>query len=198
MATTCPSCGTKNLEGVDECANCGADLSSLDRPKPEAQIEQAVMQLPLTELGVQKIHVIGGDTPLDAAVHTLLRQQADLLAVVDEGGMLAGVISVRDLVTRVGADYVPKLRDPVRDFMTPTVETLPSDAPITFAINRMDVGGYRHVPVVEDGKLLGVVSTRDVIRHILRHSRGSVEVTIHAKPHGREGTTDASGAALST
>jgi CBS domain-containing protein len=198
MAMICPDCGAKNLEGADECANCGANLSGLDQPKPAAQIEQAVMQLPLTALGVQKIHVLAGSSTLDDAVQTLLRQQVDLVAVVDETGKLAGVMSVRDVVTRVGPDYADKLREPVSKFVTPTVETLPSDAPITFAINRMDVGGYRHVPVVEDGRLLGVVSTRDVIRHILRYSRGSVEVTIHPLPTGQEGTTDASGAAVST
>ena len=58
MATTCPSCGAKNLEGADECANCGADLRTVDLPKPVSKLEQAVMLLPLTSL--QLSHVPSG------------------------------------------------------------------------------------------------------------------------------------------
>ena len=73
-----------------------------------------------------------------------------------------------------GADYREKLRQPVRQFMTPGPETLPPDAPVTFAINKMDVGGYRHIPVVQGERMLGVISARDVIRHLVKHSREQV------------------------
>ena len=55
--------------------------------------------------------------------------------------------------------------------MTAAPVTLPPDAPITFALNAMDVGGYRHVPVVQGERVVGVVSSRDVIRYIVRYSR---------------------------
>ena len=173
MSTTCPSCGTKNLEGVDACANCGGDLSNVDLPKPASQIEQTVMQLPLTSVGMTAVHAVPPDTALEVVVQTLVRQKVDLVEVVD-GGRLVGVLSVRDVVTRVGADYQAKLARPVREFMTPNPETLPPDAPVTFAINKMDVGGYRHIPVVQGERMLGVISARDVIRHLVAHSREQV------------------------
>jgi CBS domain-containing protein len=78
------------------------------------------------------------------------------------------------VVTRVGADYPEKLHRPVSEFMTAGPETLPPDAPVTFAINKMDVGGYRHIPVVQGERMLGVISARDVIRHLVKHSREQV------------------------
>jgi CBS domain-containing protein len=93
---------------------------------------------------------------------------------VVENGRLIGVFSVRDIVARVGPDYREKLGRPVREFMTPRPETLPPDAPISFALNMMDVGGYRHVPVVQGGRLLGVVSSRDVIRYLIKNSRSGM------------------------
>ena len=183
MPTICPSCGSKNLEGADECANCGGDLRTVDLPKPASQIEQTVMHLPLTALKMTPVHTIPPETTLEVAVQTLVRQQIDILEVVEDG-RLVGVLSVRDVVTRVGADYAGKLKLPVRQFMTPAPETLPPDAPVTFAINKMDVGGYRHVPVVQGGRMLGVVSASDVIAHIVKHSREHV-VTAGATPsHG--------------
>ena len=183
MAMLCPACGAKNLEGEDECCNCGGDLRTVDLPKPASQVEQSVMHLPLTSLTMTPIHNIAPDAPLDVAVQTLVRQHVDLLNVV-ENGKLLGVLSVRDIVTRGGPDYPAKLKRPVREFMTPKVETLPPDAPITFALNRMDVGGYRHVPVMQDGHVLGVVSSRDVLGYIVKHSRETVATEGVTTSHG--------------
>ena len=183
MNTTCPSCGAKNIEGVDECAECGADLSRVDLPKPLTRIEQSVMELPLTALGIKAVPTIAPEEPLGEAIRLLAEEKLDLLAVA-ENERLLGVLSVRDIVTRVGSDYAARLDEPVRSLMTRDPETLPPDASITFAINRMDVGGYRHVPVVQQGRLIGVVSTADVIRFLVRHSRQRVVVAGRTTSHG--------------
>ena len=183
LTTVCPSCGTANLEGADECANCGADLRTVDLPKPSSRLEQSVMHLPLTSLDLTVIHAISPDDPVEVAAHTLRRQKVDVLEVVEDGRLI-GVISVRDIVTRLGVDYRSKLDRPVREFMTPRPETLPPDAPITFAINKMDVGGYRHVPVVQGSRMVGVVSAGDVIRYLVKNSRKDVTVAGGTTSHG--------------
>ncbi len=185
MPTICPSCGTKNLEGEDECKNCGADLRAVDLPKPASKIEQTVMHLPLTTLDFTVVHTISPETTLEVAVQTLIRQKLDILEVVEDG-RLVGLLSVRDIITRVGLDYEGKLARPVREFMTQRPETLPPDAPITFAINKMDVGGYRHVPVVQDGRMVGMVSTRDVIAYLMKNSREPVATAGITTSHGVE------------
>ena len=186
MSTVCPSCGTKNLEGTDECRNCGADLRTVDLPRPASKIEQSVMHLPLTTLELTVIHAISPDDPVEVAVFTLMRQKVDLLEVVEKGKLI-GLLSVRDIVMRVGPDFGSKLSRPVREFMTPRPETLPPDAPITFAINKMDVGGYRHLPVVQGDRMVGVVSAGDVIRYLVKHSRQSVATAGVTTSHGVEG-----------
>jgi CBS domain-containing protein len=183
MATLCPTCGAKNLEGVDECENCGADLRALDLPKAASEVEQSVMHLPLTELSMTQVHEISPDAPLDVAVQTLVRQKIDMVEIVEDG-KLVGVLSVRDVVLRAGSDYREKLKQPVREFMTSKVESLPPDAPITFALNRMDIGGYRHVPVLQDGYVLGVVSSRDVLAYIMKHGREDVATEGVTTSHG--------------
>ena len=183
MATICPSCGFKNIEGDDQCAECGADLTAIDVPKPASKIEQTIMHLPLTTLDMTKVHGVAPDMTLEVAIQTLVRQKLDIVEVV-ENGKLIGLLSVRDVMTRVGPDYGDKLKQPVRYFMTPKAETLPPDAPIVFALNKMDVGGYRHVPVVQDDRMVGVVSTRDVIRHLVKHSREQVATAGTTTSHG--------------
>jgi CBS domain-containing protein len=185
MPTTCPSCGFKNIEGVDECENCGADLRTVDLPKALTKLEKTVMELPLTALEMTKVHSVSPQTTVEDAVHTLNRQKLDILEVV-EGDKLVGLLSVRDIVTRVGTNYREKMALPIRQFMTPNPETLAPEVPITFAINKMDVGGYRHVPVVQGDRMIGVVSSRDVIHHIVKHSRDKVAVAGRTTSHGLE------------
>ena len=184
MATTCPSCGSKNLEGLDECANCGADLRTVDLPKPVSRIEQAVMLLPLTSLQLSQLPAVEATTSLEDAVREIAAKKLDMLAVMD-GERLVGLFSVRDIMTRVGTDYAAKRFRPVCEFMTKNPETLPPDAPINYAINLMDVGGYRHVPVVRDGYLLGVVSARDVLRYLVHQGRSvAVPTANRTTSHG--------------
>lgn len=194
MAILCPSCGAKNIEGVDECENCHTDLRTIDLPMPSSRFESSVMHQPLTALELTNVHAVSPETPLDVAVQTLVRQKVSLLEVVD-GGRLVGVLSIRDILDRVGPDYAEKLLLPVSQFMTKDPETLPPDAAVTFAINRMDVGGYRHVPVVQDERMVGVVSALDVIRFVVRHAREAIATTGVTTSHGVDNQRSAAAAA---
>jgi CBS domain-containing protein len=52
--------------------------------------------------------------------------------------------------------------------MTPDPETLELDDPIVWALNRMSVGGYRHVPLVDrDGRPVGILSVKDIVHYIV-------------------------------
>ena len=50
--------------------------------------------------------------------------------------------------------------------MTPDPETASESDPLAFALHKMDGGGYRHLPVLRDGKPVGMISVRDLLKHI--------------------------------
>ncbi|MGH7224104.1 MAG: CBS domain-containing protein, partial [Gemmataceae bacterium] len=60
------------------------------------------------------------------------------------------------------------LARPIQDFMTADPETVRPTDTLAFALHKMDVGGYRHLPVLKDGQLLGIISVRDMLRHMTR------------------------------
>ena len=67
----------------------------------------------------------------------------------------------------LGPDAAAVAGHPVREFMTPQPQTLVADAKIAFAVERMDTGAYRHLPIVDDsGQLVGIISARDILRHL--------------------------------
>ena len=87
---------------------------------------------------------------------------------MDETGRLVGIFSERDLLTKVAGIHDPYAELPVRQFMTPKPETIKPTDTLAFALHKMDSGGYRHLPVVRDGRLVGIVSVRDLMRHVTR------------------------------
>lgn len=169
MSILCPSCGTKNLEGADECCNCGADLTTISQPAPTSSTQAVLMHRAIGTMDLGEARVVSLDTSLEDAVHILASENRGFLSVVDHSsGKLVGVLSVRDIMRTCGPDYPPHLHRPVKDFMTPQPVTLPPDAPVAFALNKMDVGGHRHVPVTQEGVLLAVVGVRDVLKLLVK------------------------------
>ena len=52
--------------------------------------------------------------------------------------------------------------------MTSPVETLELDDRVAFALHKMDLGGYRHLPVLSEGRVTGIISVRDILNHITK------------------------------
>ena len=84
-------------------------------------------------------------------------------AVVSDYGTLIGIVTERDL-TRAVAGRVHSSEARVREWMTPDPVTLGRDATAAAAAKVMLDNGFRHVPIVEDGRAVGIVSIRDVAR----------------------------------
>jgi CBS domain-containing protein len=99
---------------------------------------------------------------LDEGVGTVL---------VLEGDRLAGIFSERDLLQRVPDAEAAAGEVPLARYMTPDPETVRPDDSLALALHKMDVGGYRHLPVVDSGRPVGMISVRDMIRHITRLCR---------------------------
>jgi CBS domain-containing protein len=99
----------------------------------------------------------------------LMRQQQVGCVLVCTGGQLVGIFTERDLMRRVLAAGKP-LTIPVSDCMTPHPVTVHAKDPIGTAIRRMDEGGYRHLPVVDQsGRALGVLSVKRIVHYLVEH-----------------------------
>ena len=82
--------------------------------------------------------------------------------VVAETNQPMGILTERDLLEAAtsGADFSTAS---VSEFMTPQPETIGSATPVSDALDQLQAGGYRHIPVVDDGELVGVLSMRDLL-----------------------------------
>ena len=87
------------------------------------------------------------------------------LIVSADGTTLDGIVSERDVVRRLQKFGPDLLGAPVRDIMTAQVHTCPPDTDLDELMRVMTEGRFRHVPVLEDGRLIGIVSIGDVVKH---------------------------------
>ena len=99
-------------------------------------------------------------------------------AVTDDPYLLTRseqIVTERDLMTRVLARSLDPAQARVRDFMTPNPLCVPPETPVSEAVLIMLERGFRHLPVQEAGKILGVISIGDVVKSIIQALEANVE-----------------------
>ena len=159
----CPVCGFMNLSGADICDNCGADLFGSDVPQQAPAFKGQLLGEHLDELGAPPPITVTPDTALDVVIARMAEAEADCVLVLTDD-RLVGIFTDRDAVVKAAGKRLASFH--VRDFMTPDPVVLRHDDPIAIAIHTMAVGGFRHIPIVEDGRPTGVVTARDVFHHL--------------------------------
>jgi predicted transcriptional regulator len=160
----CPVCRHDNFEGEDNCENCGADLRTSDIPQPAIDYRGRLLGQHLDELHALAPVTLDASADASEAIRKMHESGIDCVLVTDRG-RLVGIFTDRDAVLKVAGTRGDKRR--LRDVMTPDPVVLRHDDPIAVAINKMAVGGFRHIPIVDGGGLpTGVVSAKDVFAHI--------------------------------
>jgi len=119
----------------------------------------------LQKKGSAEIVTVRPGTAISEAVQELSRRRIGALVVSPDGAGIAGIISERDIVRRLGEEGPGVLGRPVSAIMTETVETCtPEDTAYTL-LDRMTRGRFRHMPVVgTDGRMVGILSIGDVVK----------------------------------
>ena len=171
MNIKCPYCGHENILGSDHCEKCLHSFTQKDIPQPTKEKLQKMIMTERVSDFISKIPpiIVGPKTSVKEVIE---RMQAlptkGCVLVCDEKKKLIGIVSIRDILLKVAGIVSEKEIGsyPVERIMTPRPEWLDKDAPLAFALNKMSIGKFRHVPVLDNGVPIGVVSTRDLIEYL--------------------------------
>ncbi len=131
-------------------------------------LDSTTLQKPLKYLRVKKPITLSQRSTVAEAVELMKKKNIGCV-LATENQKLVGIFTERDVLMKVtGTKNYEKLT--IADVMTSRVEAFQPDDSLAFVLNAMHVGGYRHVPVVdEDGKPIAVISVKDIIAFILGH-----------------------------
>ncbi len=105
------------------------------------------------------------DTPLQTIVEKLTAKNIGSVVIVGANGTVAGIISERDVIRALAETGAACLQRPVSDFMTRQVVICSEADTLDQLMATMTAGRFRHIPVVEDGALVGIVSIGDVVKN---------------------------------
>jgi predicted transcriptional regulator len=159
----CPICQFENFAGDAVCANCGADLGGVGIPESPTAFSGRLLGARIADLQPAAPSLASVDDDIAGTLVRMRREGLDCLLVL-EAGRLVGIFTDRDAIMKLAGRTATGT---VRDWMTPDPVLLRSDEPIAMAIHKMAVGGFRHVPIVEDGDPVAVISAKDIFRHIV-------------------------------
>ena len=117
------------------------------------------------------VHSVGSDDTVASALELMSRHNIGLVVVLD-GEELIGVLSERDLARRAGQHGALALQGlPVAALMTRNVTTVGPDELFGRCLALMDERGARHLPVVDAGRVIAVISVRDLLHEAVEHHR---------------------------
>lgn len=160
--------GESDEDETPEIASVEVDegVESQDLPVPATDVERSLLSDRIAVLRPKKPVTVSKDTSVHEVLNLLTDHKIGCVVVTDNGHPV-GIFSERDALVKLNSD-ISELRDhPVSEFMTPNPETLDVQAKVAFAVQRMDQGGYRHIPLVdEQGDLTGIISVRDILNYL--------------------------------
>jgi CBS domain-containing protein len=107
-------------------------------------------------------------SPTDTIGSVLQKMVAEKIGcvMVMEGETLAGIFTEFDALMKVNTSVKSVMDRPISTVMTAKPVTLNLENKIAYALHQMHVGGYRHLPILSNGKLVGVTSIRDILNYL--------------------------------
>ena len=163
----CPACGAENMEGSDLCDQCQHSLTDLSLPRPVNALERGLLRDRIEILKPPPPFAVRPETPVGEVLRLMVEKRVGCAAVTDDGGRLLGIFTERDALMRLNVDAPRMSEKPVSELMTANPATLRAQDKIAFALQRMNVGGFRHIPILDDDdRLVGVISIRGILKYL--------------------------------
>lgn len=144
-------------------------LKDYSAPSYEDDMERALCEDRVDAIQIKPFVTLDANTTVEQTLR-MMHEKDIAWVMITENDRLAGILSERDVLYKI-ADQFDQLRDkPIREVMTPDpVFVYETDSPAK-ALNMMEIGGFRHLPILDlDEKIVGVLGPRRVTAYLRKH-----------------------------
>jgi len=136
--------------------------------------------------------IVFPDTKVADAINLFIQKDVGGVLVVEkESNRLIGIFTERDVIRKIMNKGFDFSKETVNKYMTKNPDALLLSDPITYALNRMSAGGYRHIPLIDENHSpVGLLSVKDVVEHLADYYSNEIlnlPPSIHAKQRLQEG-----------
>jgi len=128
----------------------------------------------LKQKGRNVVHV-GPTTKIEEVAVLLAGKKIGAVLVLDHAGSLLGILSERDIVQEIAANGARALEMTAAQLMTQNIITATPATRVDQAMAMMTSGRFRHLPVVEGGVLVGIISIGDVVKRLIEDQTSEVD-----------------------
>lgn len=115
------------------------------------------------------------DATLSDIIDKLAQKKIGAIVIVGDSGEVVGIVSERDLIRQLAERGAAALKEPVSKTMTSAVVSCQETSTLDEMMEMMTQGRFRHVPVIEDGSLVGIVSIGDIVKWRIEETEREVE-----------------------
>lgn len=122
-----------------------------------------------------KVITLDGSTSIEDAIVTLARERIGAVVILDSRKQIAGVFSERDAVRAISKEGATALSKPISELMTRKVISCSLEDTHDQLLEKMTQGRFRHLPVAEGGRLIGIISIGDVVKHKIASSESEAK-----------------------
>jgi len=137
--------------------------------------------LKVKEFKSQSLITVGPDELVSVAIQKLADHNKGALPVCNDKNELIGIITERDIVRKCFVGGVDFRNKKIMDIMTKQVAIATLDDDLDYAVNTMKKKGIRHLPIMEDKRVVGIISMRDIVGFQYEETKAEIKY-IHLLP----------------
>ncbi|MCL4734248.1 MAG: CBS domain-containing protein [Candidatus Omnitrophica bacterium] len=139
--------------------------------EPKCAIRRSVLNDRIGEVRPDPPIIASPADSIQSAIERMARERRGAVCVVEKDE-LVGIFTERDVLMRVALKGLDLEKTPISSVMTSNPITLKADATLAYALNQMAVAGFRHLPLMDGKKAVGMVSVKDVVRYMSENMAG--------------------------
>jgi CBS domain-containing protein len=138
-------------------------------------VEEAMNVATILKMKGREVATAAAQATLMEISRDLAEHKVGAMVIVDDAGQVTGIISERDIVRAISSHGADVLSRSAGDFMTRGVVTCSEEDTLAELMERMTDGRFRHLPVVDGDKLVGIVSIGDVVKERISEAESEAE-----------------------